>query len=171
MLDTKMSKAINEQINKELFSGYLYQAMSAYFEDIGLKGFANWMRVQAMEEMAHAKKFYDYLVDRSARVILSAIDAPKSNWPSILAVFEETYAHEQKVTASINSLVDLSTKLSDHATTAMLQWFVTEQVEEEASADEIIQNLKLIGNDKSALFMIDKELALRTFIPPVGIMI
>jgi ferritin len=166
MLNEKMGKALNDQINAEFYSSYLYLSMAAYFESINLKGFANWMRVQAQEEDFHAKKLFGFVADRSGRVLLQAIKAPPHDWGSPLAVFEAAYKHECHVTDLINKLVDLSVKLSDHATNNFLQWFVGEQVEEEANADAIIQQLKLIGNDGHGLFMIDRELATRVFTPP-----
>ncbi len=171
MIDKKMQDALNDQMNKEMYSAYLYLAMSAYFEDLGLKGFAAWMRVQGMEEMSHFKKFYDYLGERGGRILMSQIDGPPNEWKSPLEVFQEVSKHEKLVTDSINSLVDLAIKLKDHASNAMLQWFVTEQVEEEASAEEVVNHLELIGNDKSALFMMDKELGSRIFNAPTGVTI
>ncbi|MBN2603158.1 MAG: ferritin [Candidatus Thermoplasmatota archaeon] len=167
MLKQKIEQAINKQINAELWSAYLYLSMSTYFESISLGGFANWMRIQAQEEVAHAMRFYDYVVERGGRVKLMPIDSVKTDWKSPLDAFEETYKHEQKVTGLINDLVNTSTAEKDHATVNMLQWFVDEQVEEESSADEIVQKLKLIGKDGSGLFMIDRELAQRVFTPPV----
>jgi len=164
-----MEKALNEQINSELYSAYLYLSMAAYFESINLKGFSSWMRVQTMEEQAHAKKFYDYVFSRGGRVVLSEIKAPPAEWDSPLAAFEHVLEHEQLVTSLINKLADLSLELRDHATNSFLQWFIDEQVEEEASAGEIIQNLKLNENNPGGLFLIDKELAQRTFVPPAGV--
>lgn len=166
MLNDKMAKALNDQINAEAYSSYLYLSMAAYFESINLKGFANWMMVQAQEEDLHAMKFFDFVNERSGRVRLQAIKAPPHDWESPLAAFEAVYTHECHVTGLINKLVDLSLKLSDHATNNFLQWFVAEQVEEEASADAIVQQLKLIGTDGHGLFMIDRELANRVFTPP-----
>jgi ferritin len=171
MIHEEMEKAINEQINAELYSAYLYLSMSAYFESISLKGFAKWMRIQTMEEQTHAKRFYDYLIDRGGRVVLSEIKAPPVQWDSPLAAFEHVLAHEQHVTSLINNLVDLSIKLKDHATNSFLKWFVDEQVEEESSADEIIQSLRLNENNPGGLFLIDKDLAQRTFIPPQDVTI
>jgi len=165
MLKPDIQNAFNKQINAELFSSYLYVSMSAYFESINLKGMANWMRVQAQEEVQHAMKFYDFINDRGGKVLLSAIEGPETVWNSPLAVFENAYQHECKVTGLINELVDLSIQVSDHAANTFLQWFVTEQVEEEASADDIVQKLKLAGDNASVLFMIDQELGQRTFVP------
>ncbi len=169
MLEKKMEKAINEQINWELYSSYLYFSMASYFDSVNLKGFSSWMRIQAMEEQTHVKRFYDFVTARGGRVILSAIKAPPSEWKSALAVFEETLEHEQVVTGRINDLMDLSLKLKDHATSSFLTWFVDEQVEEEESADEVLQSLKLNENNPGGLFMIDKELGARSFVPPADI--
>lgn len=163
MLKEKMQEAINEQINKELYSSYLYMSMSAYFESINLSGFANWMYVQAQEELTHAAKFYNYVNEKGGRVILKPIEGPPTEWDSPLAVFENTYEHEQMVTELINKLVDLAIAESDHATNIFLQWFATEQVEEESSADQVIKQLKLAGDFPVALFMIDRELGQRVF--------
>ncbi len=164
-ISKKMQDAINLQINAEMYSAYLYLAMSANFENSNLTGFANWMKVQAQEEMVHAMKFYTHLVERGGKVILGAIDKPPKEWKSPLAVFEEAYKHEQKVTTLIHNLVDLSTKEKDHAANSMLQWFVDEQVEEEASADAVVQKLKIAKDAPGAIFMIDQELGTRVFVP------
>ncbi len=169
MIHEKMEKAINDQINWELFSAYLYFSMAAYFDSVNLKGFSSWMRVQIMEEQAHTKKFYDYLTSRGGRISLSEIKAPPFEWDSPLAAFENALKHEQIVTGRINDLVDLSIELKDHATNSFLKWYVDEQVEEEETADGIIQSLKLNENNPGGLFMIDKELAQRTFVPPAGV--
>ncbi|MCJ7510387.1 MAG: ferritin [Dehalococcoidia bacterium] len=168
MIDQRMQEAINKQINAEIYSAYLYLSMSAHFQSVNLAGFANWMRVQWQEELAHALKFYDYVNECGGRVVLQPIEAPPSQWDSPLAVFGDVYRHEQKVTGMINKLVDLAVETRDHATTNFLQWFVAEQVEEEASADEVVRKLKLVDADSSALFMIDRELAQRVFVPPAA---
>ena len=165
MLKKTIEKAINKQINAELWSGYLYLSMSSYFESISMGGFANWMKIQAQEELSHAMRLYDYVIERGGRVTLSAIDKVPTEWKSTLNVFEETYKHEQKVTGLINDLVELAINEKDHATNNMLQWFVDEQVEEESSADEIVQKVKLIGKNGNGLFMLDKELGQRVFTP------
>lgn len=165
MISEKIQKAINRQLNRELYSAYLYLSMSAYFESINLKGFANWMRIQAQEEVMHAMKFYNYLFERGGRAIMQDIEAPPAEWESPLAVFEHVYEHEQVVTGLINDLVNLSVSEKDHATYNFLQWYVAEQVEEESSADEVVQKLKLVGDD-SGLFMLDQELGQRVFTPP-----
>lgn len=166
MIDAKMQDALNEQMNAELYSSYLYLSMAAYFDEINLGGFANWMRVQTQEENMHAMKIYDHVVERGGRVLLKAIDAPPVEWESPLAVFEAAYGHERKVTGLINDLVDLARGVKDHATDNFLQWFVDEQVEEEQSADDIVQKLKLMEGFKGGLFMLDRELGQRVFTPP-----
>ncbi len=166
MLSEKMEKAINAQINAEIYSAYLYLSMAADFESKNLKGFANWMRMQNQEETMHAMKFFDYVLDKGGKVTLDAIDAPPTRWDSPSAAFEDVYAHEQKVTGLINDLVDLALEEHDHATNIVLQWFVTEQVEEEASVDDVVQQLKLMADAPGGLFMLDRELAQRTFTPP-----
>lgn len=168
MLDKEMEDAINKQLNAELYSAYLYLSMGAYFEANDLSGFANWMRVQAQEERDHAMKFYDYLVTRGARVTLTEIEAPPTEWESAIAVFDHVYRHEQMVTGLINKLVDLAISLSDHATNNFLQWYVAEQVEEEESASTVLQKVKLSEEDSRALFMIDQELATRVYNPPAA---
>jgi ferritin len=152
---------MNEQINKELFSAYLYLSMAAYFEDKNLSGFANWMRVQAEEERGHAMKFYDYIIERGGRVSLKAIDAPKADWNSALEVAEEVAAHEAKVTASINALYELALKEKDYPAQVMLQWFISEQVEEEKNAAEIVASLKMIEARETAVLQLDHKLAKR----------
>jgi ferritin len=169
MVNEKMESAINEQINWELYSSYLYMSMAAYFESINLKGCSSWMRKQAMEELTHVKRFYDFLTARGGRVLLSEIKAPPTEWETPLTVFEETLKHEQHVTSRINDLVDLSLELRDHATNSFLKWFVDEQVEEEESVDEVLQSLKLNESNPGGLFMIDKELAQRAFVPPADV--
>lgn len=156
-----IEKALNNQINAELQSAYLYLSMSAYFESINLKGFANWMRIQAQEEVGHAMRFFKFIFDRNGRVTLHSIDKPEGTWKSPLDAFENVYSHEQKVTGLINGLVDLAKKENDHATQNFLQWFVGEQVEEEASALEIVEKLKLIKDSANGLLMLDMELSKR----------
>jgi ferritin len=166
MLSEKMQKALNGQLNAELYSAYLYLSMSAYFESLNLAGFANWMKVQAQEETVHAMKFYAHINERAGRVKLGAVEGPALEWDSPLAAFEAAYAHEQKVTGLINDLVNIANGETDHATEIFLQWFVTEQVEEEASADAVVQQLKLVGDAPGGLFMLDRELGQRVFTPP-----
>ena len=166
MLSEKMEDTLNKQVNAELYSAYLYLSMSAYYQSVNLPGFANWLYVQMQEEQSHAQILYNYIVDRGGRVKLAAIDAPKTDWPSTNAPFEDAYAHEQKVTAMINDLVDLAIKEKDHASNAMLQWFVNEQVEEEKNASGIVDQLKLIDNVPAGIIMLDRELGARIFTPP-----
>jgi len=166
MLSEKMQQALNDQINAEFYSSYLYLAMSCHFENQGLPGAANWMRVQAEEEWFHGMKLYGFVNERGGTVVLKAIAAPPATWVSTIAVFENVLKHEQKVTGLINKLVDLALKEKDHASNIFLQWFVSEQVEEEASASEVLRKLRLIGKDSAALFTLDQELGQRVFTPP-----
>ena len=168
MLKEKMLAAFNKQINAEMYSAYLYLSMEAYFQSINLTGFANWMRTQTQEEMMHAMKIYDFVFERGGKVTLEAIDKPPFSWDSPLVAFKEVLKHEQHVTSLINDLVDLAIKEKDHASNIFLQWFVTEQVEEEASADAVIQRLKLAKDNASGLFMIDAELGQRVFTMPAA---
>jgi len=161
MLSKSMEEAINRQVNRELYSAYLYLGMSAYFSSVNLAGFAKWMRIQAKEERAHAMKFYDYIVARGGKIALLDIEAPKTKWASATKVFEEVYAHEQKVTGMINALVELATKEKDHASFEMLQWFVKEQVEEEEHASEILAKVRTLGDVPGHLFYLDHQLAKR----------
>ena len=161
MLKESVEKALNKQINAELYSAYLYQSMAAYFEDKSLSGFAQWMDLQAEEEKNHARKIYDYINERGGRVILEGIDKPESEWESNLDVFEDSLAHEEKITAMINDLVSLSAEEKDYATHSFLQWFVDEQVEEEDTVGEIVDKLKLVGDSTQGLFMMDDKLAAR----------
>jgi ferritin len=165
MLKEKVEKLLNGQINAELYSSYLYYSMANYFDGISLPGAANWMRIQVSEELAHVEKFANYVNERRGTVKLGTIDAPPAEWDSPLAAFEAAYEHEVHVSGLVNKLVDAALKESDHATVNFLQWFVAEQVEEEASADAIVQQLKLVGDNKGGLFMVDKELAGRTPAP------
>ncbi|MGA2162193.1 MAG: ferritin [Methanoregula sp.] len=161
MLSKTMEEALNRQINRELYSSYLYLGMSAWFETVNLKGFAGWMMVQSNEERAHAMKFYDYIIARQGKVILDTIETPKAKWSSAGKVFEEVYSHEQKVTGMINNLVDLAIKEKDHATFEVLQWFVKEQVEEEVNAATITEKIKTVGDTPGHLFCLDHELSKR----------
>ena len=161
MISERMAKELNKQINAEMFSSYLYLSMSAFFEKEGYKGFAAWMRAQAQEEYEHAMKFYDYLIDVGGVVELEAIEKPKSEWESPLAVFEAAKAHEIHVTNLINNLVAVSIEEKDYATNIFLQWFVTEQIEEVATVSEIIDKFKMIGERNESLYFLDKELGER----------
>ena len=166
MLSEKIETALNDQLNKELFSSYLYLSMAAYFEDLNLTGMANWMRLQADEEHEHSMKFYDFIIKISGRVVLEQIDKPKSEWDSPQDAFKEALEHEQFITKSINELTDLAIEEKDHSTNTFLHWFIDEQVEEEANASDIVQKFNLIDNSKSGLYMLDRELGQRTNAPP-----
>ena len=161
MLSKKMEQALNNQINAEYFSSYMYLSMAAYFEAENLSGFAAWMEKQAQEELMHALKFYGFVNERGGRVLLKAIEAPPPKWASPLAAFQATYKHEQKVTGLIHKLVDLALKEADHATNSFLGWFVDEQVEEESTASAIVEKLKMIKSAPGGLFMLDRELGQR----------
>jgi len=161
MLSKAVQDAINEQIKNELYSAYLYLSMSAHFEANNLPGFARWMRLQAQEEQGHALKFFDYMHDRGGMVKLQAIDQPPAEWKSSLALFEQVLEHEQLVTGMIHRLYELAAKENDYATGIMLQWFITEQVEEEKNAAQIIDTLKLIDAHGTAVLMLDKQLGKR----------
>lgn len=159
MLNETIQQAINKQITFEFAASHNYMAMAAYFEDRNLPGFAHWFHIQSNEEREHALRFFNYVNDRNGRVHLEAIPEPQSEFSSPLDALEQALAHEQRVTAAINTIYALAARESDFATMSMLQWFLDEQVEEEKSADDIIQQLKLIGNDGTGLLMIDHELA------------
>ena len=161
MLSKAVQDAINEQIKNELYSAYLYLSMSAHFEANNLPGFARWMRLQAQEEQGHAVKFFDYMHDRGGMVKLQAIDQPPAEWKSSLALFEQVLEHEQLVTGMIHRLYELAAKENDYATGIMLRWFITEQVEEEKNAAQIIDTLKLIDAHGTAVLMLDKQLGKR----------
>ena len=165
MLSPEMIDALNEHMNKEMYSAYLYMSMSAYSDSLGLKGFANWFMVQYHEEMYHAMKVFEYIQAQGGTVKLLQIDAPPAEWESPLDLFEKTLAHEQMVTARINALMDLAIEEKDHATKIFLQWYVTEQVEEEENDNEIIDQLRLIGDNPQGLLMLDRELGGR----PAGV--
>ncbi len=166
MLKKSIEIALNQQINAEFHSAYLYLSMSSYFQSIGMAGCANWMKVQHQEELAHATRFFDYVLERGGRAILAPIEAVEVDFKSVLYAFEATLIHEIKVTGLINNLMDIAIKESDHATKSFLQWFVDEQVEEEANAEQIIQNLKLINGEGQGLLMMDREMQARVFVNP-----
>nr|WP_321356811.1 ferritin [uncultured Draconibacterium sp.] len=164
MLKEKMLIALNEQINAEQYSSLLYLSMSAYFNDKGLPGFANWMYVQYQEELTHANKFFNYVVERGGKVELKAIDQMPTTWEGVIDVYEKTLEHEQLVTSLIDKLVDVAVEERDHATQSFLRWFVDEQVEEEANVTEILDTLKLINGQGNGIFMLDREMRNRTFV-------
>jgi ferritin len=167
MISKKMEKAINGQINNEMYSAYLYMSMSGHCQNIGLKGFANWFMVQYHEEMLHAMKMYEFVQNRGGKVALAAIKQPPTEFTSPMDMFQKTYTHEQFITKCINDLVDLARSEKDHASEVFYQWYVTEQVEEENNDTEIIAKLKLINNNSQGLMMLDTELGARMTTVPV----
>lgn len=168
MISKKMQNAFNNQVAAEFYSSFLYLSMAAHLEDNDLPGMANWMRVQYQEETFHAEKIFDYIIERDGRSEVKAWEAPPKKWKSTLEIFEAAYKHEQKVTALINGLMDVAQSEKDHASQVFLQWYVNEQVEEEASVKAIVQQLKMLGDSKAGLFQIDRELGQRTFTPPTA---
>ncbi|MGC9435352.1 MAG: ferritin [Methanomicrobiales archaeon] len=170
MIHEKLHQMLNAQINWELYSAYLYLSMAAYADSIGLKGFANWFRIQEQEERFHALKFFDYLESRGLKVTLLAIDQPPAEWESPVALFEETAAHEEKVTGLINDLMAEAIEERDYATISFLQWYVDEQVEEEENARDILEKIRVASAEAGspALYMLDRELAQRVYTPPAG---
>ena len=165
MLDKSIESALNDQLNAELYSSYLYLSMAAYFQATDLVGMANWMEVQAQEELLHVGKYYRYIHDRSGRVMLTAVAGPETEWSSALEVFEKALEHEQHVTMKINALADLTHEKRDHGTSNFLQWFIGEQVEEEANVSAVMGQLKIIGTNSGGLYMLDRELAKRVVQP------
>ncbi len=165
-ISKKLEKAINRQINRELWSAYLYMSMASYLDSIGLEGFGRWMKSQTKEEMAHAEKLYNHVSERGGRAIMGDLEAPPSEWKSVEDVFEYTYNHEQKVTSLINNLMELAIEQNDHAAQNMLNWFVKEQVEEEDSVKKILDKLNLVNQTTGGLYMLDKEMGQRVFTPP-----
>ncbi|MEK6552736.1 MAG: ferritin [Bacteroidota bacterium] len=161
MISDKMQKALNEQINAELFSSYLYLSMSVYFESENWLGFSKWMQVQSQEEYSHAMKFIKYLNDVDGRVLLDGIEKPKSKWKSPLEVFEESQKHELYITERINSLAGLAVQEKDYSTSLFLNYFITEQVEEVSTAAQIVHKFKLLNDNKTSLFLLDRELGMR----------
>jgi ferritin len=161
MFGEAIQDAMNEQMKNEFYAAYQYLSMAAYCESENLPGFAHWMRTQAREETEHAMKFYDFILDRNGQVVLQAIEGPVVEFGSPLEVFERALEHEQKVTAMINDLYGLAVKENDYASQTFLQWFVTEQVEEEKNTGDVVETLKMIGDKSEALFLLDRELARR----------
>ncbi len=168
MIKQIIADEFNAQANREFYSAYLYLSMAGYFEQKNLNGFSNWMRVQAQEELTHAMKFFDYILERGGKTKLEAIDRPQTEWSSLLSAFEDAYKHELFISENINRLTALAIDEKDYAANNFLQWFVTEQVEEESSVDNIVQKLRLVGDNGSGIFMIDNELAARVFTPPAA---
>lgn len=161
MLSNTVQSALNDQINHEMYSAYLYLSMAAHFEAANLAGFAHWMRVQAQEELTHAMKLFDYIVDQGGQVSLKAIEQPPAQFGSPQAVFESVLDHEKKVTGLIHALYTLAAKENDYASQGMLQWFIDEQIEEEKNATQIVEELKLVGDSGASLFLVDRQLAAR----------
>ena len=166
MISKKMNEVLNGQVNAELYSSYLYLSMSSWFSEKSLSGFAGWMRAQAQEELFHSIKILDYILERGGNVQLETIQKPKGSWSSPLEIIQETADHEAKVTGLINDLVDVALKERDHAANIFLQWFVAEQVEEEASVGEVVEKMKMIGDDSAGMFAMDMEMGKRVFAPP-----
>ena len=166
MISKKMNGVLNGQINAELYSSYLYLSMSTWFSEKSLSGFASWMRSQAQEELFHSVKMLDYLLERGGNTVFEAIDKPDGNWSSPMEVMQETAAHEAKVTSMINDLVDVALEERDHASNNFLQWFVAEQVEEESSVGDIVEKMKMIGDDSAGMFAMDMEMGKRVFTVP-----
>lgn len=161
MLSRKIENALNEQIKYEYYSSYMYLAMSAYCDSLNMPGFATWMRKQSDEEMAHALKLFDYVLTRDGNIKLKSIPEPAQKYSSLEKIFKQVYEHETEVTGMINKLYELASKENDHATCVELQWFITEQVEEERTSKDIWEKLKLAGNNSSALLILDRELSQR----------
>ena len=166
MIKKELEKAFNEQLQREIFSSYLYLAMAAYCEKLGLKGFATWFRAQTQEEMVHAMKFYQYILERGGDVELESIEKPQKEWVSIQEVLEAVYKHECYITENINKLMDLAIELNDHAAKSFLNWFIDEQVEEEDSALDMLEKVKFVGNDKRGILFLDQNAGARAFTPP-----
>jgi len=166
MIQKEVLDALNEQINAESYSAYMYLSMSAYFENLGLSGFAHWMKIQHQEESAHAIKFFNYVISRGGKVVLKAIDQVSVDFDSIVDVFEKTLIHEIHVTSLISNLIEVSIKAKDHASQSFLKWFIDEQVEEEANVEKILATLKLINEQGNGIFMMDRELSQRVFVDP-----
>lgn len=165
-MNPKIEKALNEQINLELYSSYIYMSMASYLKSLNLNGFAHWMQIQVQEELAHALKIYNYVTERDGTVVFEAIAKPPQTWESPTEVFSHSYKHEQTVTSRIHEIVDLAIKEKDHSTNAHMQWYLNEQVEEEARVLEIYKQLKFANNAPQVLLMFDRELAQRVFIDP-----
>jgi ferritin len=166
MLDQRMQEAFNSQITWEFYSGYLYLSMASQFAEVGMAGGQNWMTVQYQEELAHARIMFSYVLTRGGRVLLDTIAKPETEWPSGLSMFEDALAHEQKVTARIHEMASLALELKDHATYNFLQWFISEQVEEEESAMDMVNKFRLAGDTPAGLYQLDKELAARVYNAP-----
>jgi ferritin len=166
MIKKSLEKALNEQITREIYSSLLYLSMAGFYTRQNLSGFANWMNIQAKEEMDHALKFFHFLLDRGGETQIGAMEAPKNSWATPLEAFEAAYKHELYITENINNLADLAITEKDHATNNLIQWFINEQVEEEAQVDEIVNKLKMMEGFPGGLIMMDNELKQRAYTPP-----
>lgn len=169
MLKDSILTKLNEQVQHEAYSAYLYYSMVSYFDTVNLKGFANWMLIQAQEEITHMHRIFSYIHDKGASVSLGGIDQPPASWESPVECIGETLTHEQFISEKINECVTLALSENDHSTNTMLQWFVAEQVEEEANADDLLQKLIMIGDNSSGLFLLDSELGQRKFVNEAGV--
>ncbi|MBD3171520.1 ferritin [Candidatus Bathyarchaeota archaeon] len=168
MIDEKILEELNQQVQEETYSGYIYLAMAAWLDEEGYKGMANWMRVQAREEKIHADIFYNYILERGGHVKLQAIEAPPDKWKTPLELFKAALEHEEHITSRINHMVDVSLNVKDHATYQMLQWFIEEQVEEEANVGEAVQQLSIVGEEGRGILMVDREMSTRVFSVPAS---
>ena len=166
MIKKEVLDAINEQINAESYSAFMYLSMAAHFEEMGLSGFGHWMKIQYQEEAAHALKFFNYLTERNGKVVLKAIDQVPVDFNGIVDIFEKTLAHENHVTGLIDHLMNVAVAANDHATQSFLKWFIDEQVEEEANVEKILATLKLINGQGNGIFMMDREMNMRVFVDP-----
>lgn len=162
MINEKIQQALNDQIQREFFSAYIYLSMASYLNEIGLRGFSHWMKAQSEEEISHGMKIYEYILTRNGRVILQAVQQPPIEWNSAVNVFEDALTHEEYITSEIYKIADLAEEVNDRATLSFLQWFIDEQVEEEAQVRDILQNLQMVGNDSTGMLEIDGTLAGRT---------
>ena len=165
MLSKTLEDALNEQVNKEHYSAFLYLSMASHFETINMLGMANWMRMQYEEEVMHAMKIFDMIIDMEGRAVLKKIDGPPTEFDSVISVFEQTLEHERNVTKMINGIYSLAQKENNYAVQSALQWFIDEQVEEEKSVLEIVNQLKMIGDETTPLLMLDSKLGSRTDSP------
>lgn len=168
MISTKLGDALNAQLNFEQSSSFLYLSMAAHLQSKGLQGFANWMKIQVQEENFHADRYYNYIIERGAKVELGEIEKPKTTWNSLLEIFEDTLEHEQKITKATNELMDKAIEEKDHAAVTFLQWFINEQVEEEANAEDALNKVRLIGENGNAIYILDQEFAKRVFVAPTN---
>ncbi|MDP8232161.1 MAG: ferritin [Candidatus Zophobacter franzmannii] len=169
MITKKLEKEMNDQINREFYSAYLYLSMSAWFKEQNFDGFANWMNVQYQEESFHAMKLFEYVVERGGKIVLQQIDQPDNEFESVTKIFELTLEHERFITGCINNLMNVAIEEKDHAAKSFLQWYIDEQVEEEANADKLLQTIKMVKANPHTLYMMDKELTTRSFTPPAPV--